>query len=171
MPPSPRSHRPGLTSIDDDNWEEDPPDAAAPAHYGRTVKHHSSSRGSYNEQQQQQPYSFDPYHVHYGAENVARMPPPESSRRSNRQSRSARAGESSSDDVVSSRYVAVIKPWHVSLLCFDSFISAHALRQTLTLRIAVTTDQRTILRVWEKKQTNVRHSCLLPVLVLANIVK
>lgn len=164
MPPSPRSHRPGLTSIDDDNWEEDLPDAAAPAHYGRTVKHHSSSRGSYNEQQQQ-PYSFDPYHVHYGADNVARMPPPESSRRSNRQSRSARAGESSSDDVVSSRYVAAI------ILCFDSFISAHALRQTPTLRIAVTTDQRTILRVWEKKQTNVRHSCLLPVLVLANIAK
>lgn len=96
MPPSPRSHRPGLSSIDDDNWEEDPPDAVPASHRGRTIQY---PRGSYD---QQQPYSFDPYQVHYGRENVARAPPPD--RRSGRR-HSARPGESSSDSVLSSRLV------------------------------------------------------------------
>lgn len=91
---SPRSHRPGLSSIDDDNWEEDSPNGPPASHRGRTVKH---GRESYREQQQPQPHSFDPYNVH--RENVARAP---SSRR-----RSSRTGESSSDtgSAMSSRCV------------------------------------------------------------------
>lgn len=147
---SPRSHRPGLSSIDDDNWEEDSPAGPPASHRGRTVKY---GHETYGEQQEQQQYSFDPYNVHYEPDNVARAP---SSRR-----RSSRTGESSSDtgSAMSSRCVL-----------YTSFDNDYYL-YTFSQSCLVLTRVMTSTRARERKRRNGRRFCRLQVLELAKIVR
>jgi hypothetical protein len=111
-------HRPGLSSIDNDDWDEGQEEQQQPSsHKGRTVKHsHGSHQGrhttSIGRQQQQYPSSSDPYYHlhHYGEreEDVARVVPRgrgDGDRRRNRNAeRAVRTGEASSDSAISFRY-------------------------------------------------------------------
>lgn len=105
--PRQRPHRPGLSSIDDDDWDEEQPSS----HKGRTLKSSSSSEGHRGKdtsgRRPQYPSSSSDRPYHYGVreDDVARAPRGrDSDRRIRNAERALRTGdEASSDSAISYR--------------------------------------------------------------------
>jgi hypothetical protein len=96
--PRQRSHRPGLYSIDDDDWDDDHDEQSAQkVNYGSDKRGHNNSR-------QQQYHSSDPHRMRYEREDVSRaMRTRNTDRRSRTVEPASRTSEATSDSIMSSR--------------------------------------------------------------------